>query len=125
MNRNRQANIGVGVLLGVVLLFAVLASCGPDEEGSMTGRSGSAVPASDSPEPSPAATAFGALAAEPDRTSPPTTRPAATRTPHGGVDAGGGSSVTGRRLPLLMTGTFLLVAAAGLTAYAIRRPSRG
>ncbi|MEU4158252.1 hypothetical protein [Actinoplanes sp. NPDC026670] len=50
------------------------------------------------------------------------TGPEQTSTPAGGVDAGGGSQTDGRRLALLVTGGFLLVAAAVVGTYAIRRP---
>jgi hypothetical protein len=70
----------------------------------------------------------GTLPAEPGEGGPepdPTTDPVATRTPSGGVDAGGGSGITGRRVALLVTGTFLLMAAIGTAGYAVRRPNRG
>lgn len=53
---------------------------------------------------------------------PGTTDPEQTRTPSGGVDTGGGSLVPGRRLALLVTGFFLLLAAGAAGAYALRRP---
>ncbi|SDT47112.1 hypothetical protein SAMN04489716_3959 [Actinoplanes derwentensis] len=52
----------------------------------------------------------------------PTTGPGKSPTPSGGVDAGGGGEIPGRRMALLVTGVFLLLTAASAAAYAIRRP---
>lgn len=139
MNRNQLTTIGVGILLGLILLFVVLASCSPDGDGETTGQPGSSVSGSplpsiapsgtlpvEEPPPSEAGTPSGTLPPDAGETTEPTrTQPVATRTPAGGVDAGGGSGVSGRRMALLVTGTFLLMAAVGTAGYAVRRPGRG
>ncbi|WP_328469388.1 hypothetical protein OHA21_01705 [Actinoplanes sp. NBC_00393] len=139
MNRNWLTTVGVGILLGLILLFVVLASCSPDDEGNNTGGqpgpSASAVPSGSLPPDSPspvAPTPSGTLPPDPGETDPETeeptrtpTDPVSTRTPSGGVDAGGGSGVSGRKLALLVTGAFLLTAAMGTAGYAFRRPGRG
>ncbi|MDI6097084.1 hypothetical protein QLQ12_00485 [Actinoplanes sp. NEAU-A12] len=59
---------------------------------------------------------------EPTGDAEATADPERSPTPSGGVDTGGGSLVPGRRLALLVTGVFLLLAAAAAGAYALRRP---
>ena len=83
------------------------AAAQPSAGGSGTaGAPGDGEPATTAPSGESGATA------DPDRTP----------TPSGGVDAGGGSLIPGRRLALLVTGTFLLLAAGAAGAYALRRP---
>ena len=55
---------------------------------------------------------------------PTTAKPTPVRspTPSGGVDTGGGGLLSGQRVALLVTGGFLLIAAAGAAAYALRKP---
>ncbi|MEU4420248.1 hypothetical protein AB0F81_06450, partial [Actinoplanes sp. NPDC024001] len=79
MNRNQLTTIGVGILLGLILLFVVLASCGPDDDGTNTGQpvpsaSGS-VAASE-----PATTPSGTLPPDPGATNPPAAEPSRSRT---------------------------------------------
>lgn len=86
------------------------AGTGPSAGGSVTvvppGTDGTGAPATAGP------TGEAETTADPER-SP---------TPSGGVDAGGGGLVPGRRLALLVTGGFLLLAAGAAGTYALRRP---
>jgi hypothetical protein len=144
--RNRLIAVGAGLLLALILLFSLLAFCtNPDEPAA--GPAGSVGPsATGSPgapnggeaAPAPSTTVpvvppgdgasesadpgAGPTATDDVATEDPGDDPEQTSTPEGGVDAGGGSLVSGQRLALLVTGGFLLVAAGAAGAYALRRP---
>ncbi|WIM98716.1 hypothetical protein ACTOB_002325 [Actinoplanes oblitus] len=83
----------------------------PRETG---GTLGNATPTGDDPAEVPVAT--------------PSKKPRASattkRTPSGGVDAGGGSGLDGRRASLLVAGVFLLMAALVTARFAVGRAAR-
>lgn len=54
----------------------------------------------------------------------PSKRASTKPTPAGGVDAGGGSGLTGRRASLLVAGVFLLLAALVTARFAVGRAAR-
>ncbi|MFI1993988.1 hypothetical protein [Actinoplanes sp. NPDC020271] len=58
--------------------------------------------------------------------SPSPSKRASTKpTPAGGVDAGGGGGLSGRRVSLLVAGVFLMLAALVTARFAVGRPARG
>ncbi|SFE32130.1 hypothetical protein SAMN05421541_101153 [Actinoplanes philippinensis] len=144
VQRNRLIAVGAGLLLLLILLFALLAYCtGPDDPASTTAGPGPSTGASWTISPGPGSPGPGG-AGDPEAaplpggsgtttpaddvvTGDPATEPSdddpeRASTPEGGVDAGGGSQIDGRRLALLVTGGFLLLSAAGVGAYSLRRP---
>ncbi|MEU8663666.1 hypothetical protein [Actinoplanes philippinensis] len=140
VQRNRLIAVGAGLLLLLILLFALLAYCtSPDDPASTTAGPGPSTGASwtispgprgaGDPEAAPLPSGSGATTPADDvaTTGDPATEPSDDdpeqgSTPEGGVDAGGGSQIDGRRLALLVTGGFLLLSAAGVGAYSLRRP---
>ncbi|MEV6302828.1 hypothetical protein AB0M02_25670 [Actinoplanes sp. NPDC051861] len=145
--RNRILALGLGLLFGLILLVVLLTQCGGDPETTPGGQGGPQVSASAGPsqgggppagaEPSTSAVPpNGSAPAEnpPGSAAPPDSEtPADTEagdetttapTPKGGVNAGGGSGATDRRVPFLAIGTFLLIAALGSAWYAVGRRSR-
>jgi hypothetical protein len=79
-------------------------------------RQTSATPTGNDPTTVPAVTTSPVR----HKSSPTSTK----RTPTGGVDAGGGSGLTGRRASLLVAGVFLLLAALVTARFAIGRAAR-
>lgn len=112
---------------------------GPGSPGTLSPRTSAA----GSPKPSASVTAndpgAGGSTADPATTTPlatkspsssrkPTTTKPATSTkptPAGGVDAGGGAGLSGRRASLLVAGVFLLLAALVTARFAFGRAARG
>jgi hypothetical protein len=146
--RNWLIALGAAAVL-LILLALTLSFCdntaGDDNTAALPGTTASAetLPPVDGPA-SPGTLSPGTLS--PKTTANPTgnggqgvdpaaTTPLATKsspgkkastkpTPAGGVDAGGGSGLTGRRVSLLVAGVFLLVAALITARFAVGRTAR-
>ncbi|GIF12735.1 hypothetical protein [Actinoplanes teichomyceticus] len=134
--RNWLVALGAAALL-LVLLGLVLSSCGSDADTTGAAQPGPAVastlppvtgpgsPGTLSPRSTGARPATEDPAGAPAVTSTPVRATAGpSRTPSGGVDAGGGAGLPGRRLALLVTGVFLLLAALFTARYAVGRTAR-
>jgi hypothetical protein len=84
--------------------------------GTLSPKQTSAKPTGNDPTAAPAVTTSPVR----HKASPSSTK----RTPTGGVDAGGGSGLTGRRAALLVAGVFLLLAALVTARFAVGRAAR-
>ncbi len=147
--RNWLIALGAAALL-LILLALTLSFCdntaGDDNTAAVPGTtastetlppvSGPGSPGTLSPKTSATATASPTGNDDPTVVPAPTT-PLATKstspgkhastkpTPAGGVDAGGGGGLTGRRTSLLVAGVFLLLAALVTARFAVGRSARG
>jgi hypothetical protein len=136
--RNWLVALGVAVML-LILLALTLSFCDNNTTSNTAGPATTATtetlpPVSGSPPPgtlSPRATGNDPVATEPTAVPAATTSkvkakasPSTKRTPAGGVDAGGGSGLDGRRTSLLVTGAFLLMAALVTARFAVGRTGR-
>ncbi|BCJ46226.1 hypothetical protein GCM10010168_51750 [Actinoplanes ianthinogenes] len=134
--------LGIAALL-LILLSLTLAFCDSNDKSNLAGPAasattptlppvtGSAPPGTLSPKHTGASPTGNDPTADPVATSSatghpkkPKSSPTTKRTPSGGVDAGGGSGLDGRRLSLLVTGVFLMMAALVTGRFAVGRSAR-
>jgi len=87
--------------------------------GTLSPQNSAAPTENDDPGAGPAATTPLAT-----KSTSPSKKASTKPTPAGGVDAGGGGGLTGRRASLLVAGVFLLVAALFTARFAVGRTAR-